>query len=79
MDYHQLSQEFKRLRRESGYSQQRMAEHLCISRATINAFENGRASDIGLKKFLLLIDYLDKRLVIKDRSPFPTLDDLRNE
>ncbi|MGO1693045.1 MAG: helix-turn-helix domain-containing protein [Marinobacter sp.] len=56
-----------------------MAEHLGISRATINALENGRSGDIGIKKVMKVLDYLGKELVIRDKSPFPTLEQLRDE
>lgn len=79
MDFQDFAIEFKRIRKESGYSQQKLADDLCISRATINAFENGRAGDIGLKKVLQLLGYLEKEVVIKDKARFPTLEDLKNE
>lgn len=56
-----------------------MAEHLGISRATINALENGRSGDIGIKKVMKVLDYLGKELVIREKSPFPTLEELRDE
>nr|WP_264754807.1 helix-turn-helix transcriptional regulator [Marinobacter sp. LV10R510-11A] len=60
-------------------SQQKMAEHLGISRATINALENGRSGDIGIKKVMKVLDYLGKELAIRDKSPFPTFEELRDE
>ncbi|MDS1309518.1 helix-turn-helix domain-containing protein [Marinobacter xiaoshiensis] len=56
-----------------------MAEHLGMSRATINALENGRSGDIGIRKVMKILDYLGKELNIRDKSPFPTFEELRDE
>lgn len=78
MDYYELGQELRRLRQEQGVTQQLMAEHLHISRATLNAFETGRAGDIGLKKVLAMFNYLGKEISLRDKSPFPTFEELRD-
>jgi DNA-binding transcriptional regulator YiaG len=41
MDFQTLGKEVQRLRHERGVSQHLMAEHLAISRATINGLEMG--------------------------------------
>ena len=79
MDYRELGQAFAELRRERGFSQQQIADGVGISRATINAFETGRAGDVGLKKVLRLADYLGYELCIRPASPFPTLEELVRE
>jgi transcriptional regulator with XRE-family HTH domain len=79
MDYQALGQAITELRRQQAVSQQTMAEHLCISRATINALENGRPGDIGIRKVMKILDYLGCELAIRDKSPFPTLEELRGE
>lgn len=79
MDYQALGHTIASLRQQHGTSQQKMAEHLGISRATINALENGRSGDIGIKKVMKVLDYLGKELAIRDKSPFPTLEELRDE
>lgn len=71
-----MGQEVRRLRRERGISQQLMADHLAISRATLNAFENGRTGDIGIKKVMKMVDYLGMELCLRDKSPFPTFEEL---
>jgi transcriptional regulator with XRE-family HTH domain len=79
VDYRELGQAFAKLRREQGASQQQVADAVGISRATINAFETGRAGDVGLKKVLRLADYLGYELCIRPASPFPTLEELVRE
>ena len=79
MDYQELGCALSRLRRSKRISQQTMAEQVGISRATINAFENDRAGDIGIRKVLKIVDYLGLELSLKEKSAFPTLEELRDE
>ena len=79
MDFQTLGHDIALLRRQQGVSQQKLADHLGISRATVNALENGRSGDIGIRKVMKILDYLGKELAIRDKSPFPTLEELRDE
>jgi transcriptional regulator with XRE-family HTH domain len=78
MDFQALGKEVQRLRHERGISQQLLAEHLAISRATINSLENGRSGDIGIRKVMKILDYLGVELTIRDKSPFRTFEELRD-
>lgn len=78
MDFLELGQAVKSLRREKKISQQIMAEHLDISRTTLSAFENGRPGDIGLRKVILMLDYLGHEFSLREKSPFPTFEELRD-
>ena len=77
MDFLELGQRIRALRREQGISQQQLAEHLQISRVTLNSLETGRAGDVGVRKVIKVLDYLGYELAIREKSPFPTLDELR--
>ena len=79
MDFQTLGHEITAFRQQQGVSQQQMADHLGISRAPINALENGRSGDIGIRKVMKILDYLGKELAIRDKSPFPTLEELSDE
>lgn len=79
MNFSDLGRELRRRRVEQGISQQLMADHLAISRATINALETGRAGDVGVKKVMKMADYLGVELCFRDKSPFPTFEELLNE
>ena len=79
MDFQTLGHEISAFRQQQGVSQQKMADPLGISRATINALENGRSGDIGIRKVMKILDYLGKELAVRDKSPFPTLEELRDE
>ena len=78
MDFQTLGHELRRLRISRGISQQQMAEHLAISRPTLNALENGRSGDIGIKKVMKIADYLGMELCLREKSPFPTFEELLN-
>lgn len=78
MDIHELGRTIQNLRIEQGVSQRTMSEHLAISRATINGLENGRVGDVGIRKIMKILDYLGMELSIRDKSPFPTFEELRD-
>lgn len=78
MDFIKLGQAAQALRKEKGISQQLMAQHLGISRATLSAFENGHAGDLGLRKAIQIFDYLGQELRLRNKSPFPTFEELRD-
>jgi transcriptional regulator with XRE-family HTH domain len=79
MNFAELATILRQRRIEKNISQQQMAEHIGVSRATINAFENARSADIGLRKVLKIIDYLGYEVAIRDKSPFPTFEELLRE
>jgi len=78
MDFKEFGQNISRLRKEQKISQDRLAKDIGISRATLSSFENGRSVDIGFKKVLDIIDYLQYEIVIKQKLPFPTFEELRD-
>jgi len=79
MEFDELGLEVAKIRREQKISQQQLANDLGISRATISSFENGRGIDIGIKKVLAIVDYIGLEITLRDKSPFPTLEELMNE
>lgn len=79
MDIQTLGQQIRNLRRQRHISQQLMAEHLAISRTTLNTLESGKAGDIGVKKIIKILDYLGMELSLREKSPFPTFEELRDE
>ena len=79
MDFDALGARITDLRRAQKCSQQVMADQIGISRATINALENGRAGDVGIRKVIKIVDYLGCELCIREKSAFPTFEELRDE
>ncbi len=78
MDLKELGSFIKKTRKEQNISQEELCKDLHISRATLSSLENARG-EIGIKKVLQILDYLDFEIAVKEKSPFPTLEDLRNE
>ncbi|MDO8843294.1 hypothetical protein [Methylicorpusculum sp.] len=44
-----------------------------------NALEKGRSGDVGVRKVLSILDYLGYELTLREKSPFPTLEELTGE
>lgn len=78
MDFTELRKEISSLRKAKGISQQQLAKDLNISRATISNFESGSSSDIGLKKILQILDYLGYEVALKEKSAFPSFEEIVN-
>jgi transcriptional regulator with XRE-family HTH domain len=67
-------------RRERGLRQIDLATQAGLSRATIDALENGRASDIGISKLTRILTALGLELSIRPATnQRPTLDELLKE
>lgn len=78
MDFVEFGKNIAKIRKEKKISQNSLSKDLNISRATISNFENGRSVDIGFKKVLQICDYLGFELAIKEKSPFPTFEEIVN-
>ncbi len=80
MDLIDTGTKLKHARRAAGLSQTELAERANVSRARIDAIENGRAPEVGLKLLLRLLHTLglDLRLVTFNNNR-PTLEDLRED
>jgi len=79
MDLKEFGAHMAQLRKEKKVSQEQLARDLSISRATISSLENGTSSDVGIKKILRILDYLGYELTCKEKSPFPTFEELREK
>ncbi len=75
-----IGQQVAIARRQQGLRQADLASRSGLSRATIDALENGRASDIGVSKLNRILAALGLELSLR---PFtdqrPTLDELLKE
>lgn len=78
MDYLELGQQVALLRKEKKLSQQTLADYAGLSRATINALENGRPGDVGIRKLIKVLDLLGYEIRLREKSPFPTFEELRD-
>lgn len=67
-------------RKELKLTQAELARRAGISRATLDALENGRARELGFSKITKLLAALGLELTLRiERSRRPTLDELLQE
>ena len=79
MDLREFGAYIAHLRKTKKVSQEQLSRDLGISRATISSLENGTSSDVGIKKILHILEHLGNELTCKEKSPFPTFEELRDE
>jgi transcriptional regulator with XRE-family HTH domain len=79
MEFKEVGLAVTAFRRGQKLSQQHIAEATGLSRATINVLETGRAGDVGLRKVIKVIDFLGYEIQLKEKSKFPTLEELRDD
>ncbi len=76
----QIGQTVAAARSSAGLRQADLATKAGLSRATIDALENGRASDIGVSKLSRILAALGLELSIRPATnERPTLDELMQE
>ncbi|MBZ9994241.1 helix-turn-helix domain-containing protein [Mesorhizobium sp. BH1-1-4] len=80
IDLIDLGNEIKNARRKRKLTREKLAELSGVSRARIEALENGRVSDMGFKGVLALMNIvgLDFRLTTFNNKR-PTLEDIMEE
>ena len=67
-------------RRNNRLTQSRLAELAGVSRATVDALENARTSDIGVSRLIRILDVLGLELVVRSATQQrPTMEELLQE
>ena len=80
MDLVSLGKEIARNRKKRKLSQAALSRQAGISRATLDALENGRAGELGFSKIARLLAALGLELTLQTaRSQRPTLEELMQE
>jgi transcriptional regulator with XRE-family HTH domain len=80
LDLTSIGQEIAEHRKKLKLSQAALARKAGISRATVDALENGRAGELGFSKLTKLLAALGLALKLQAASSRrPTLDELLNE
>jgi transcriptional regulator with XRE-family HTH domain len=75
-----LGAEIVARRKKLGLSQTELARRASISRATLDALENGRSGELGFSKITKLLSALGLELKLQEAgSHRPTLDELMEE
>jgi transcriptional regulator with XRE-family HTH domain len=80
MDLVELGERVKAARKSKGWSQTKLADAAGVSRARLEALENARLAEMGIKHLLRILNALDLdlRLTQLNRGR-PTLEDLAAE
>lgn len=71
--------EIRKERKRRKISQEKMAKDLEMSRATISQIESGTVQEIGVRKLIRILEYLELELRVRPAGAPPTLDELRGE
>ena len=80
MDLAEIGERIRAARKERGWTQSRLAIASNASRARIDAIENGRAADFGVRGLLQMLQALNLDLAIgPENRGRPTLEDLTEE
>jgi transcriptional regulator with XRE-family HTH domain len=74
-----IGEEIRKVRKERRITQGDIATALGMSRTTIGQIENGTIQEIGMRKLIRVLEYLDLELRIRQAGAPPTLDELREE
>lgn len=75
-----LGEQIATRRKKLGLSQSELARKASLSRATLDALENGRAGELGFSKIGKLLSALGLELKLQDvTSRRPTLEELMDE
>jgi len=75
-----LGEQIATRRKKLGLSQSELARKASLSRATLDALENGRARELGFSKIGKLLSSLELELKLQDATTRrPTLDELMEE
>lgn len=77
MDYQEIGLTITKLRQSQKLSQQALAAQVGISRATLNALEQGRAGDVGLRKVIKILACLNHEFALRERRALPSFEELR--
>jgi len=75
-DLNRISEQIRIIRKDRGWSQQKLADLSDLDRTTIGALERNNYNDIGIRKVQRVLELLGKRLTVSDAG-LPTLDQLQ--
>ncbi len=74
----EIGKEIRKERKRRKISQELMAKQLEMSRTTISQIESGTVQEIGVRKLIRILEYLDLELRVRQAGLPPTLDELRS-
>lgn len=75
----EIGSQIRRHRVDRHITQQQLAQALGMSRTTIGQIENGIVQEIGVRKLIRILEFLDLELRVRPAGNPPTLDELHEE
>jgi transcriptional regulator with XRE-family HTH domain len=74
-----IGKQIQQARKNRKISQVAVAKALGMSRTTIGQIENGTVQEIGVRKLIRILEFLELELRVRSAGSPPTLDELREE
>lgn len=62
MEFYEISENIKKIRKEKKFSQSTLADRVGITRQTLSKLENGEIGKISLQVFVKVLEALDQEL-----------------
>jgi transcriptional regulator with XRE-family HTH domain len=75
----EIGKQIRLARKQRRLSQADLAQALGMSRTTIGQIENGCVQEVGVRKLIRMLDYLELELRVRPAGRPPTLEELREE
>jgi transcriptional regulator with XRE-family HTH domain len=75
----EIGEKLRKERKRRKISQEKIAKDLEMSRTTISQIESGTVQEIGVRKLIRILEYLNLELRVRPAGMPPTLDELRIE
>ena len=75
----EIGKQIRQVRKNRNITQAELAKALGMSRTTIGQIENGTVQEIGVRKLIRMLEFLQLELRVRPSGRPPTLEELREE
>ena len=70
MEFYEIGQQIREIRKEKKLSQSKLAERAGITRQTLSKLEKGQIGKVSLQVFVRILEGLDRELRLEEKKPF---------
>ena len=70
MEFYEIAQKIKEIRKEKKLSQNTLAIQVGITRQTLSKLEKGEIGKVSLQVFIKILEALDHELHLEEKKPF---------